>query len=64
MSHGADLLLYQANRLRHVVYTIPVAILLSVVLFPLCTRQDAYKIGFLVTVAFTYTIPWYAEVNL
>ena len=43
----------------HVVYTIPVAILLTIVLKPLCTRLDLYKIVFLITVAFTYTIPWY-----
>lgn len=27
---------------------------------PLLTRLDLYKIGFLITVAFLYTIPWYA----
>lgn len=43
----------------HVVYTIPIALLLSVVLAPLLTRLDLYKIVFLVTVAFAYTLPWY-----
>jgi hypothetical protein len=49
----------RANRSSHVVYTIPVAILLTILLKPLCTRLDQCKIVFLVTVAFTYTIPWY-----
>ena len=48
----------EANNCSHVVYTIPVAILLTVVLLPLCTRLDIYKVFFLITVAFTYTIPW------
>ena len=42
----------------HVIWTIPIAILLTVVLRPLCTKLDLYKICFLCTVAFTYTIPW------
>ncbi len=48
----------EANVPSHVVYTIPIAILLTVVLRPLCTRLDLYKIIFLISVAFTYTIPW------
>lgn len=40
------------------VYTIPIALLLSVILAPLLTRLDVYKIVFLVTVAFAYTLPW------
>lgn len=48
----------EANTFRHVVYTIPVALLLTVVLQPLCTRLDVYKIVFLIAVAVTYTIPW------
>ena len=48
----------EANVSSHVVYTIPVAVLLTVGLWPLCTRLDLYKIIFLITVAFTYTIPW------
>lgn len=43
----------------HAVYTIPVAVALTVVLKPLLTRLDLYKIGFLITVAVVYTIPWY-----
>lgn len=47
-----------ANPSSHVVYTIPVAIILTGILWPLWTRLDLYKICFLVTVAVTYTIPW------
>jgi hypothetical protein len=42
----------------HAVYTIPVAVVLTVVLKPLLTRLDLYKICFLITVAVVYTIPW------
>ena len=42
----------------HAVYTIPVAIALTVLVKPLLTRLDLYKIGFLITVAVIYTIPW------
>ncbi|KIY01445.1 uncharacterized protein Z520_02997 [Fonsecaea multimorphosa CBS 102226] len=45
-------------RSRHVVYTIPLAIALSIILGPLFTRRDIYKICFLQLVAVTYTIPW------
>ncbi|KIW35130.1 uncharacterized protein PV07_01845 [Cladophialophora immunda] len=44
--------------LVHVVYTIPLAIALSIILGPLLTRRDIYKICFLQLVAVTYTIPW------
>lgn len=42
----------------HVAYTIPVATILTVILGPLFTRRDIYKICFLQIVAVTYTIPW------
>ncbi|KIW88680.1 uncharacterized protein Z519_10726 [Cladophialophora bantiana CBS 173.52] len=42
----------------HVVYTIPLAIALSIILGPLLSRRDIYKICFLQFVAVTYTIPW------
>lgn len=42
-------------------YTIPVAIALTVLLKPLLTRLDLYKICFLITVAVVYTIPWYRQ---
>ncbi|ETN45978.1 uncharacterized protein HMPREF1541_00160 [Cyphellophora europaea CBS 101466] len=42
----------------HAVYTIPVATVLTVVAKPLLTKRDLYKIGFLITIAVVYTIPW------
>ncbi|SMR64690.1 unnamed protein product [Zymoseptoria tritici ST99CH_3D1] len=44
--------------LVHVTYTIPPAILLSLLYYPLSTRLDLYKILFLITIAVTSTIPW------
>ncbi|KAK4495095.1 hypothetical protein PRZ48_013422 [Zasmidium cellare] len=44
--------------LVHLTYTIPPAVLLSLVYFPLCTRLDLYKIVFLITIAVVSTIPW------
>ncbi|PSN70533.1 Lycopene beta-cyclase [Corynespora cassiicola Philippines] len=44
--------------LVHVKYTIPPAILLSLLYRPLFTKLDAYKIGFLITIAVVSTIPW------
>ncbi|KAK0306248.1 hypothetical protein LTR82_016463 [Friedmanniomyces endolithicus] len=44
--------------LVHLTYTIPPAILLSVLYAPLCTRRDLYKIVFLVSIAVLSTIPW------
>jgi hypothetical protein len=38
------------ERARHVKYTIPPAIILSLLYRPLCTRLDLYKIAFLITV--------------
>jgi hypothetical protein len=45
----------------HAVYTIPLAIALTVVLGPLFTRRDVYKICFLQVIAVSYTIPWYVR---
>ncbi|EXJ85526.1 hypothetical protein A1O1_05890 [Capronia coronata CBS 617.96] len=42
----------------HVKYTIPPAIVLTIVLAPLFTRRDIFKICFLLVVAVAYTIPW------
>ncbi|KAF2131972.1 terpenoid synthase [Dothidotthia symphoricarpi CBS 119687] len=44
--------------LVHVKYTIPPAVLLTLLYRPLFTKLDAYKVGFLVTVAVVSTIPW------
>ena len=44
----------------HVVFTIPWAVALSIILSPLLTRRDVYKICFLQLIAVSYTIPWYA----
>ncbi|WPH00962.1 Hypothetical protein R9X50_00379600 [Acrodontium crateriforme] len=44
--------------LVHLTYTIPPAIILSVLFAPLCTRIDLYKIAFLIIIAVTSTIPW------
>ncbi|KAL1586135.1 hypothetical protein WHR41_04834 [Cladosporium halotolerans] len=44
--------------LVHLTYTVPPAILLSILYAPLCTRLDLYKIVFLITIAVTSTIPW------
>lgn len=46
------------TRCRHAKYTIPPAILLSIIYAPLCTKLDLYKIAFLITVAVSATIPW------
>jgi 15-cis-phytoene synthase / lycopene beta-cyclase len=42
----------------HLTYTIPPALLLTAVYFPLLTRLDLYKIVFLITIAVSATIPW------
>ncbi|QRC90822.1 bifunctional lycopene cyclase/phytoene synthase, partial [Parastagonospora nodorum SN15] len=42
----------------HVKYTIPPAVLLTLLYRPLFTKLDAFKVLFLVTVAVTATIPW------
>ncbi|KAF2727358.1 Lycopene beta-cyclase [Polyplosphaeria fusca] len=44
--------------LVHLKYTIPPAILLTLLYRPLFTRLDAYKVTFLVTIAVVSTIPW------
>ncbi|EMC97868.1 hypothetical protein BAUCODRAFT_66702 [Baudoinia panamericana UAMH 10762] len=44
--------------LVHLIYTIPPAILLSIVYSPLCTRLDIYRIVFLLTIAVVSTLPW------
>ncbi|KAH9828100.1 Phytoene synthase [Teratosphaeria destructans] len=44
--------------LVHLKYTIPPAVLLTAIYFPLFTRLDLYKIAFLITIAVTSTIPW------
>ncbi|KAK3691499.1 hypothetical protein LTR37_018637 [Vermiconidia calcicola] len=44
--------------LVHAKYTMPPALLLSIIYAPLCTKLDLYKIGFLVTIAVASTIPW------
>lgn len=43
---------------RHIKYTIPPAILLTLLYRPLFTRIDAYKVGFLILIAVISTIPW------
>ncbi|KAF2265413.1 Lycopene beta-cyclase [Lojkania enalia] len=42
----------------HIKYTIPPAVLLTLLYRPLFTRLDAYKIACLITVAVVSTIPW------
>ncbi|ORY05472.1 Lycopene beta-cyclase [Clohesyomyces aquaticus] len=44
--------------LVHVKYTIPPAILLTLLYRPLFTRLDVYKVVFLITIAVVSTIPW------
>ncbi|GAB7359557.1 hypothetical protein MBLNU230_g6745t1 [Neophaeotheca triangularis] len=44
--------------LVHLTYTIPPAVLLSALYYPLCTKLDLYKIAFLITIAVVSTIPW------
>ncbi|KAF8309327.1 terpenoid synthase, partial [Clavulina sp. PMI_390] len=39
-------------------WTIPLAIVLSALYYPLRTSVDTYRIGFLLIVAVVYTIPW------
>ena len=43
---------------HRILYTIPVALALSLVLWPLCNRLDEYKICFLLTVAVVYIVRW------
>ncbi|KAJ8606076.1 hypothetical protein MRB53_041231 [Persea americana] len=47
-----------ADKNRHLTYTIPPAILFSIIYYPLSTRLDLYKIIFLITIAVISTIPW------
>ncbi|KAF2489054.1 terpenoid synthase [Lophium mytilinum] len=42
----------------HVLYTIPPAVLLTLLYQPLISKLDLYKIGFLVTIAVLATVPW------
>ncbi|KAF2034450.1 Lycopene beta-cyclase [Setomelanomma holmii] len=42
----------------HVKYTVPPAVLLTLLYRPLFTRLDAFKVAFLVTVAVVATLPW------
>ncbi|ERF73949.1 hypothetical protein EPUS_05372 [Endocarpon pusillum Z07020] len=42
----------------HLIFTIPPAVILTIILRPLVTKIDLYKIVFLVSVAVIYTIPW------
>ncbi|KAI6889939.1 hypothetical protein KC334_g14896, partial [Hortaea werneckii] len=44
--------------LVHLTYTLPPALLLTAIYFPLTTRLDLYKLSFLITVAVLSTIPW------
>ncbi|KAI7282539.1 Lycopene beta-cyclase [Hortaea werneckii] len=44
--------------LVHLTYTLPPAVLLTAIYFPLTTRLDLYKVSFLITVAVLSTIPW------
>ncbi|KAI7170290.1 hypothetical protein KC352_g25083, partial [Hortaea werneckii] len=44
--------------LVHLTYTLPPALLLTAIYFPLSTRLDLYKLSFLITVAVLSTIPW------
>jgi 15-cis-phytoene synthase/lycopene beta-cyclase len=46
------------NFCRHLKYTIPPAIALTLLYRPLFARIDLYKIAFLVTIAVVSTIPW------
>ncbi|KAK6526735.1 hypothetical protein TWF281_009937 [Arthrobotrys megalospora] len=43
---------------RHAKYTIPVAILLTILLSPFKTSVDNYKITYLLIIAVTSTVPW------
>jgi 15-cis-phytoene synthase / lycopene beta-cyclase len=43
---------------RHLKYTIPPALALSLLFRPLATKRDVYKILFLITVALVSTTPW------
>ncbi|KAH9868221.1 hypothetical protein J1614_007293 [Plenodomus biglobosus] len=44
--------------LVHLKYTIPPAVLLTLLYRPLFTKIDVYKVAFLVTIAVVATIPW------
>lgn len=44
--------------LVHLKYTIPPAVILTLLYRPFFTRLDFYKLAFLITVAVTATIPW------
>ncbi|KAI0405545.1 hypothetical protein F4802DRAFT_562283 [Xylaria palmicola] len=42
----------------HLIYTIPIAAVLTVILRPLLSRRDLYKILCLILIAFVATLPW------
>nr|POF14288.1 bifunctional lycopene cyclase/phytoene synthase [Quercus suber] len=45
-------------RILHLLYTIPPALALSLLYFPLSSKLDLYKVLFLVSIAVLSTIPW------
>lgn len=47
-----------ANCTRHLKYTIPPAIALTLLYHPLLSRTDVYKIAFLISIAVVSTLPW------
>lgn len=47
-----------ADCYRHLKYTIPPALLLTLIYRPLFSRLDLYKIGFLISIAVLSTTPW------
>ncbi|TKA62082.1 Bifunctional lycopene cyclase/phytoene synthase, partial [Friedmanniomyces simplex] len=55
---GSSLGYRQQVARRHLTYTIPPALLLSLIYAPLCTRLDLYKLAFLIIIALASTIPW------
>ncbi|KAH8424171.1 uncharacterized protein LDX57_001926 [Aspergillus melleus] len=42
----------------HCIYTVPLAVLFSILYGPFLIRQEIYKIGTLITIAVVATIPW------
>lgn len=44
--------------LVHIKYTIPPAVLLTLLYWPLITRIDVFKLAFLISIAVVSTIPW------
>jgi len=53
-----DLLTAEPAQKRHLKFTVPLAAVLTLISYPILSRIQWHKIAFLITVAFTATLPW------